>query len=252
MSEFSHLDLRGNAQMVGVAEKPDVFRRAVAEGAIALKRGTVEKLQRQALPKGDVLTVAKIAGIQAAKQTSTLIPLCHPLPLHRIDVHFEVTGNGIHIRAEVETISKTGVEMEALTAVCVAALAIYDMCKAVDDTMQIGPVRLLEKQKSELPISAPSDLSLLVPPVLQPVPIPPSIQVPAPESGLPPIVMLETPIASPVGESLSSPPPIPQVVPGLATTTEPARIQPPPIPSDSPVWAPPQAPPPIPLPPSAS
>ena len=132
--------------MVGVAHKPDVPRRAVARAFISLSAATLRLLKQGALPKGDVLAVAKIAAIQAAKQTSALIPLCHPLPLHRIDVRFVVRRNGIEIVTEAETVGKTGVEMEALTAASVAALTIYDMCKAIDAGMTFA-VELVEKQK---------------------------------------------------------------------------------------------------------
>jgi cyclic pyranopterin phosphate synthase len=145
--DFSHLTPSGEARMVDVSAKPDQHRRAVAEGRLVCKKSTIALLKKRALPKGDVLTVAKIAGIQAAKATSTLIPLCHPLPLHHIDVTFKIKSDSVEIRAEATTTGKTGVEMEALTAVSVAALAIYDMCKAVDKTMVIGTIRVAEKTK---------------------------------------------------------------------------------------------------------
>jgi len=147
MSTFSHLDAQGRARMVNVAAKPDQRRRAVAEGFVSMRPGTVAKLKAQALPKGDVLTVAQIAGIQAAKRSSEWIPLCHPLPLHEVAVEFKVTGKGVHITAAAETTGKTGVEMEALVAVSAAALALYDMCKAVDKTMRIEGVHVVEKIK---------------------------------------------------------------------------------------------------------
>jgi len=143
---LSHLDSSGNARMVSVGHKPDVARVAEARAFITLAAATIRLLKKNALPKGDVLTVAKIAGIQAAKQTSALIPLCHPLPLHHIDLHFTVRRGGIEIRATAKTIGKTGVEMEALTAASVAALTLYDMCKAVDKTMSFD-VALLSKKK---------------------------------------------------------------------------------------------------------
>ncbi len=146
--EFSHLTRSGAARMVNVAPKPDQLRRAVASGFLRCKRETILLLKKRALPKGDVLTVAKIAGIQAAKGTSSLIPLCHSLPLHGIDVQFTIEKDGVRIEASAETIAKTGVEMEALTAVSVAALTIYDMCKAVDKTMVIESVRLDSKTKT--------------------------------------------------------------------------------------------------------
>jgi cyclic pyranopterin phosphate synthase len=144
---FSHLDSSGHARMVDVGAKPDSLRTAVAEGRLSCAQHTIEMLRSQALPKGDVLTVAQIAGIQAAKSTSNLIPLCHPLALTAIDVDFTVEDDGIVIVATVKTTGKTGVEMEALTAVSVAALTIYDMCKAVDKAMTIGSIRVVEKRK---------------------------------------------------------------------------------------------------------
>lgn len=133
--------------MVNVGAKPDQQRRAVAEGRIRCSRKTIALLKKQALSKGDVLAVAKIAGIQAAKATSALIPLCHPLPLHHVEMQFTIKADAVEIRAETETIGKTGVEMEALTAVSVAALTIYDMCKAVDKGMIIEAICVVEKTK---------------------------------------------------------------------------------------------------------
>jgi cyclic pyranopterin phosphate synthase len=147
-SEFSHLDAAGRARMVDVTAKTDSVRTAIAEGRLTCAASTIVQLRAQALPKGDVLTVAKIAGIQAAKATGTLIPLCHPLALSAIDLEFAVEADGIAIRATVRTTGKTGVEMEALTAVSVAALTIYDMCKAVDKGMSIGGIRVVEKTKA--------------------------------------------------------------------------------------------------------
>jgi len=146
-SEFSHLDADGTARMVDVSGKPVQRRTAVASGFIELAATTIEALKNSALPKGDVLTVARIAAIQAAKQTASLIPLCHQLPLERVDVQFEVQARGVLIRSTVVTSSKTGVEMEALTAVSIAALTIFDMCKAVDKSMVIGAIRVDEKTK---------------------------------------------------------------------------------------------------------
>lgn len=146
-SEFSHLDADGTARMVDVSGKPVQRRTAVASGFIELAATTIEALKNSALPKGDVLTVARIAAIQAAKQTDSLIPLCHQLPLERVDVQFEVQARGVLIRSTVVTSSKTGVEMEALTAVSIAALTIFDMCKAVDKSMVIGAIRVDEKTK---------------------------------------------------------------------------------------------------------
>jgi cyclic pyranopterin phosphate synthase len=144
---FSHLDESGNARMVDVGHKPDQRRTARAEGRIRCAAETIAALRDRALPKGDVLTVAKIAGIQAAKRTDELIPLCHSLPLNSVDLEFTVEDTAIRIAAEVSTTAKTGVEMEALTAVSVAALAIYDMCKAVDKGMVIDGIRVTEKRK---------------------------------------------------------------------------------------------------------
>lgn len=146
-SEFSHLDADGTARMVDVSGKPVQRRTAVASGFIELAATTIEALKNSALPKGDVLTVARIAAIQAAKQTASLIPLCHQLPLERVDVQFEVQARGVLIRSTVVTSSKTGVEMEALAAVSIAALTIFDMCKAVDKSMVIGAIRVDEKTK---------------------------------------------------------------------------------------------------------
>jgi cyclic pyranopterin phosphate synthase len=144
---FSHLDETGGARMVDVGHKPEQRRLAQATGTVRCATSTIAALRAQAMPKGDVLTVAKVAGIQAAKRTDELIPLCHSLPLSFVDVKFEITADLIVIIAEVVTTAKTGVEMEALTAVSVAALTIYDMCKAVDKTMVIGEIRVTEKRK---------------------------------------------------------------------------------------------------------
>ena len=146
-SEFSHLDATGAARMVDVGHKPAVARTAVAEGLVRCQPATIAALRERALPKGDVLTVAKIAAIQAAKRCDELIPLCHSLPLDAVEVTFAVEDDSIRIRAEARTTAKTGVEMEALTAVSVAALTIYDMCKAVDKGMVIADIRLTEKRK---------------------------------------------------------------------------------------------------------
>lgn len=145
---FNHLDDKGAARMVNVGGKVVQHRRAVAEGRLICSRDTIDKLRSHALPKGDVLTVARIAGIQAAKRTAELIPLCHPLPLDSIGIDFIVEQDRVHIRAVAEVHARTGIEMEVLTAVSVAALTLYDMCKAVDKTMSIEGIRLLEKTKS--------------------------------------------------------------------------------------------------------
>jgi cyclic pyranopterin phosphate synthase len=145
--KFSHLDAAGNARMVNVGTKPVQRRRAIATGKLVCAPATIRALKRNALPKGDVLTVAQIAGIQAAKRTAELIPLCHPLPLNHVEVSFQVRRDGVEILCTAETAAQTGVEMEALTGVSVAALALYDMCKAVDKTMRIENVRVVEKVK---------------------------------------------------------------------------------------------------------
>ena len=145
--KFSHLGPAGAARMVNVGHKPVQRRRAVAEGRLICQPATLRALKKNALPKGDVLTVAQIAGIQAAKRTSELIPLCHPLALHHVEITFRVRAAAIEIVCAAETHSQTGVELEALTGVSVAALTLYDMCKAVDKTMQIGEIRVVEKTK---------------------------------------------------------------------------------------------------------
>ncbi len=147
MAEFSHLDREGAARMVDVGGKEVVRRTAVAAGVIRMSRATVELLREKALPKGDVLNTARIAGVMAAKRTPDLIPLCHGLNLTSVSVEFEVGEEGIGIVATARASDRTGVEMEALTAVSVAALTIYDMCKAVDKGMVIGEIKLLEKTK---------------------------------------------------------------------------------------------------------
>ena len=145
---FSHLDAAGAARMVNVGAKPVQRRRAVATGKLICQPATIRALKRNALPKGDVLTVAQIAGIQAAKRTSELIPLCHPLGLSCVEVTFKVRAAAVEIVCTAETGAQTGVEMEALTGVSVAALTLYDMCKAVDQTMRIEDVRVLKKTKT--------------------------------------------------------------------------------------------------------
>jgi cyclic pyranopterin phosphate synthase len=147
VAEFSHLDHEGAARMVDVGEKAVLRRTAVAGGSISMSPRTVELLREKALPKGDALNAARIAGVMAAKRTPDLIPLCHGLNLTSVDVEFEVGENEIHIVATARASDRTGVEMEALTAVSVAALTVYDMCKAVDKGMVIGDVKLLEKTK---------------------------------------------------------------------------------------------------------
>ena len=151
MIKFSHLDEKGDVEMVDVTDKPATERTARAEGKISMKKETLALLLENELPKGNVLTTAKIAGIQAAKKTSDLIPLCHPLNVSWVNIEFEPEGDHILIKAVAKIKEATGIEMEVLTAVSVAALTIYDMCKAVDKTMVISDVHLLEKKggKSE-------------------------------------------------------------------------------------------------------
>lgn len=142
---LSHVDARGRARMVDVAGKDVTHRRAEAEAFIAMKPETLAMIVEGRAPKGDVIAVARVAGIMAAKRCSDLIPLCHPLPLTHAAVDFEPGEGGIRITAVAETDGKTGVEMEALTAAGMAALTLYDMCKAVDRGMEIGQLRLLTK-----------------------------------------------------------------------------------------------------------
>ncbi len=142
MTKLSHYDDHGQIRMVDVSEKDSTSRVAVASGKVSLGADTIALLQSGGNPKGDPLEVARIAGIMAAKRTSELIPLCHQINLSRVDVRCEFAADGILITAEAKTTSQTGVEMEALTAVSVAALTIYDMCKAVQRDISIGEVRL--------------------------------------------------------------------------------------------------------------
>jgi cyclic pyranopterin phosphate synthase len=148
MTHFSHLDPKGRASMVDVSEKPETLREAIAQGSIRMGKETLKAIQDKKVPKGDVLTVAKIAGIMAAKKVPSLIPLCHSLLLSNVNLTLAVNpgANQIEIESAVKTIGRTGAEMEALTAVAVAALAIYDMCKAVDKEMVIGEIRLISKK----------------------------------------------------------------------------------------------------------
>ena len=145
---LTHLDDTGRVRMVDVGDKPITDREAVARGYVSIKRETRQLIAKGLMKKGDVLTVAQLAGIMGAKQTSSLIPLCHPLPLTKIDVDLELDSknNRVNIIATARTSGQTGVEMEALTAVSVAALTIYDMCKAVDREMRIESVRLVRKR----------------------------------------------------------------------------------------------------------
>jgi len=149
MSELTHTDANGKANMVDVGHKKIQHRVAKAEGVIRLQEGTLQLIRSNLLKKGDVLTVAQIAGIQAAKQTSGLIPLCHGLLLTKVDVRLEMIESGVRASSEVHCLGQTGVEMEALTAVSVALLTVYDMCKAVDKTMVMDQIHLTEKTKSD-------------------------------------------------------------------------------------------------------
>jgi len=142
---LSHVDRRGRVKMVDVGDKPVTTREAVARGSIAMSAEALRLIRRGAMKKGDPLQAARLAGILAAKQTSALIPLCHPLPLSSVDVDLTATSRGYDIEARVRTDARTGVEMEALTAVAVAALTIYDMVKAVDKAMVIGDIKLMFK-----------------------------------------------------------------------------------------------------------
>jgi len=142
---LSHVDARGRVKMVDVGDKPVSDREAIARGSITMSREALRLVRRGAVTKGDPLQAARLAGILAAKQTSALIPLCHPLPLSTVDVDLIPRARGYDIEARVRTSAKTGVEMEALTAVAVAALTVYDMVKAVDKTMVIGDIRVIFK-----------------------------------------------------------------------------------------------------------
>jgi len=148
--KFSHIDESGNAQMVDVGDKKLQQRTARAVGTIKLAANTIIALKESQIKKGDVLTVAKIAGIQAAKQTANLIPLCHNLFLNKIDLQFTYIANGVQVESVVNSVGKTGVEMEALTAVNVALLTIYDMCKAIDKNMIMSEIKLIEKVKKDV------------------------------------------------------------------------------------------------------
>lgn len=150
MENFSHTDAKGKASMVDVGAKPEQVRIARAEGFIRLQDATIHLIRENTMKKGDVLTLAEVAGIQGAKKTSELIPLCHPLQITKIGVRAKVEDEGVKVESEVGCIGRTGVEMEALTAVQVALLTVYDMCKAVDKDMEISRVRLVEKTKTDI------------------------------------------------------------------------------------------------------
>tara|TARA_Y100000996_G_scaffold395677_1_gene361125 strand:+ start:487 stop:960 length:474 start_codon:yes stop_codon:yes gene_type:complete len=142
---FSHLDPDGKAHMVDISEKQDSKRTARARATISMAKETIVALQQDDVPKGDVFAVARVAGIQAAKRTGDIIPLCHPLMLSSVKVEFEISDDKVEIEAEVTTVGRTGVEMEALTACSVSALTIYDMCKSLDKRMKITDLTLLQK-----------------------------------------------------------------------------------------------------------
>lgn len=148
MNRLTHIAGDGKAQMVDVSAKPMSNRTAIAKGKIKLQRKTLDLISKDQIAKGNVFATARLAGIQAAKQTAHLIPLCHTIPLSDVKIDIVSTRDGAEIICTARTIAQTGVEMEALTGVTVALLAIYDMCKAVDKKMEIGSVRLIKKAKS--------------------------------------------------------------------------------------------------------
>ncbi len=150
MPNLTHTDDKGKANMVDVGNKPDQIRIAKAQGKIILNPETVKLIRENQMKKGDVLTIAEIAGIQGGKRTSELIPLCHPLSITKMDVKAELIDEGVIVNSMAKCIGKTGIEMEALTAVNIALLTVYDMCKAVDKSMEIGDIKLMEKTKSSL------------------------------------------------------------------------------------------------------
>ncbi len=149
VESLSHVDDKGKANMVDVGGKPMQLRTATASGHISLAKATIELIRENKMKKGDVLTIAEIAGIQGGKRTSDLIPLCHPLQITKLDVRATLHESGVKVESLARCTGQTGIEMEALTAVSVALLTIYDMCKAVDKTMVIGEVRLVEKTKED-------------------------------------------------------------------------------------------------------
>jgi cyclic pyranopterin phosphate synthase len=152
MNKLTHIDVRGEAKMVDISGKPVQQREAVARGEIRLQKATLRLIEARRIAKGNVLATARVAGIQAAKRTGELIPLCHPLPISHCEVNFEIpkSQDRIIITASAKISAQTGVEMEALMAVNVAALTIYDMCKAVDKEMRITDVKLVSKTKSDV------------------------------------------------------------------------------------------------------
>ncbi|RKZ33387.1 cyclic pyranopterin monophosphate synthase MoaC [bacterium] len=150
MGDPTHMDTRGKARMVNIGDKDIQHRIAIAAGRITMDRDTVKLIRENEIKKGDVLTVAEIAGIQSAKRTDELIPLCHPLNITRVSVDTEIQDEQIIVTSEVECVGRTGVEMEALTAVTVALLTIYDMCKSVDKNMNIRDIHLIKKIKRDI------------------------------------------------------------------------------------------------------
>lgn len=153
MRRLRQVDARGDVRMVDISGKPVQAREAVARGEIRLQRTTLDLIRRHGMAKGDVLAAARLAGILAAKRTSELIPLCHPVPITHCEVNFTIapTRDRLCIQAAAKTLAQTGVEMEALVAVSMAALTVYDMCKAVDKTMRISAIRLVRKTKRPVP-----------------------------------------------------------------------------------------------------
>ena len=147
---LTHLDASGKANMVDVSDKKVMHREARASGMILMQKKTIEAIEKNLMKKGDVLSVARIAAISGAKKTFDLIPLCHNIPIDKIDVSFKIEEDRIRILSRAKCDAKTGIEMEALTAVSIAALTIYDMCKAVDKTMVITDIKLEEKLKNEI------------------------------------------------------------------------------------------------------
>ena len=150
MKKLSHVNEDGKVNMVDVSNKKEQIREAWAEGFISLRPSTIKLIKENKMKKGEVLTIAEIAGIQAGKKTSELIPLCHPLQITKIDVKTSLKKNGVVVSSYAKCIGQTGIEMETLTATSVALLTIYDMCKAVDKEMKIGEIKLIEKEKTDL------------------------------------------------------------------------------------------------------
>ena len=155
MSELSHFDESGKIRMVDISAKPETARSATASGRVSLNPDTVKALRSNTNPKGDPLEIARIAGISASKKTSELIPLCHQIALSGVDINAQLHDDGVHLEATARTTSGTGVEMEALTAVSVAALTVYDMCKAVQKDITITDIRLERKAGGKSPYNRP-------------------------------------------------------------------------------------------------